>query len=167
MSAPALNVGVGRKLTLWGYIANNHFTRHSTPWVVDRHPSLDKHPAQQSTVLVFAHQLNGLPGTALLQPTCQPTTTEPSPPFDHTTHSAFAVVYIMVTDDTPSVSVAVGIIVGLVASLVQSLGLTIQRKSHILNDKLPEGERKVEHRRPYVSSFPSATQLLILDLASR
>ena|SRR5258706_10073808 len=67
---------------------------------------------------------------------------------------------IMVTDNTPSVSVAVGIIVGLIASLVQSLGLTIQRKSHILNDELPEGERKVEHRRPCVSSFPYPSRLL-------
>jgi hypothetical protein len=65
----------------------------------------------------------------------------------------------MVADDgTPSVSVAVGITVGLIASLVQSLGLTIQRKSHILNDELPERERQVEHRRPYVLSRSSSAQ---------
>lgn len=33
-------------------------------------------------------------------------------------------------------------------------GLTIQRKSHVLNQEAPEHERKVEHRRPYVTSPP-------------
>ncbi|KAI0094886.1 hypothetical protein BDY19DRAFT_988676 [Irpex rosettiformis] len=50
--------------------------------------------------------------------------------------------------DNPSISIPVGITIGLIASFVQSLGLTIQRKSHVLNQNLPEGERKVEHRRP-------------------
>lgn len=52
--------------------------------------------------------------------------------------------------DDVQVSVAVGIIVGLLASFVQSLGLTIQRKSHVLNQDLPEELQRVEHRRPYV-----------------
>ncbi|KAH9849743.1 hypothetical protein C2E23DRAFT_861719 [Lenzites betulinus] len=51
------------------------------------------------------------------------------------------------TDD-PSISIPVGIIIGLLASFVQSLGLTIQRKSHVLNQSLPEDQQKVEHRRP-------------------
>ena len=51
-------------------------------------------------------------------------------------------------EGNPSISIPVGITVGLIASFVQSLGLTIQRKSHVLNQKLPESERKVEHRRP-------------------
>jgi hypothetical protein len=46
------------------------------------------------------------------------------------------------------ISIAAGIIVGLIASCVQSLGLTIQRKSHILNQALPDDLQRVEHRRP-------------------
>ncbi|KAH7104390.1 hypothetical protein BKA62DRAFT_505846 [Auriculariales sp. MPI-PUGE-AT-0066] len=49
---------------------------------------------------------------------------------------------------TPAVSVAAGITVGLIASLVQSLGLTIQRKSHVLEESLPDDRRRPEHRRP-------------------
>ncbi|KAF8516158.1 hypothetical protein BU17DRAFT_92989 [Hysterangium stoloniferum] len=49
---------------------------------------------------------------------------------------------------SPPISIHVGIIVGLLASFVQSLGLTIQRKSHIINDSKPEIEQKVGHRRP-------------------
>ncbi|KAF7791868.1 hypothetical protein EIP86_002892 [Pleurotus ostreatoroseus] len=56
-------------------------------------------------------------------------------------HTAFA-------DPSPAISIPVGIVVGLLASFVQSLGLTIQRKSHVLNQALPEGERRVETRRP-------------------
>lgn len=41
-----------------------------------------------------------------------------------------------------------GIIFGLLASCLQSAGITIQRKSHVLNERLPEGEKRVEHRRP-------------------
>ncbi|KAF8213053.1 hypothetical protein K438DRAFT_1072691 [Mycena galopus ATCC 62051] len=44
--------------------------------------------------------------------------------------------------------IALGISVGLLASFIQSLGLTIQRKSHVLNESLPEHEQRVEHRRP-------------------
>jgi magnesium transporter len=46
------------------------------------------------------------------------------------------------------ISIAAGIIIGLLASCVQSLGLTIQRKSHILNQELPDHLQRVEHRRP-------------------
>ncbi|KAF8974035.1 hypothetical protein BDZ97DRAFT_1778117 [Flammula alnicola] len=46
------------------------------------------------------------------------------------------------------ISIPLGIIIGLLASFVQSLGLTIQRKSHVLNQSLPEHRRHVEHRRP-------------------
>ncbi len=55
----------------------------------------------------------------------------------------------MAADDV-HIPVAVGIVVGLLASFVQSLGLTIQRKSHVLNEQLPEELQRVEHRRPYV-----------------
>lgn len=48
----------------------------------------------------------------------------------------------------PHISIPVGITVGLIASFIQSLGLTIQRKSHVQNQELPESERKVEHHRP-------------------
>ncbi|KAI0689594.1 hypothetical protein BC835DRAFT_1368267 [Cytidiella melzeri] len=56
--------------------------------------------------------------------------------------------FMAYNDDDPRISIPVGITVGLIASFVQSLGLTIQRKSHVLNQKLPEVERKVEHHRP-------------------
>ncbi|KAG7450521.1 uncharacterized protein BT62DRAFT_927801, partial [Guyanagaster necrorhizus] len=41
-----------------------------------------------------------------------------------------------------------GIIFGLLASCLQSAGITLQRKSHVLNERLPEEEKCVEHRRP-------------------
>jgi magnesium transporter len=46
------------------------------------------------------------------------------------------------------ISIVAGIIIGLFASCVQSLGLTIQRKSHVLNQALPDHLQRVEHRRP-------------------
>ncbi|KAJ7597033.1 hypothetical protein C8J56DRAFT_918981 [Mycena floridula] len=46
------------------------------------------------------------------------------------------------------VSIPLGITIGLLASFIQSLGLTIQRKSHVLNQLLPESQQRVEHRRP-------------------
>lgn len=49
-----------------------------------------------------------------------------------------------------ALSIPLGIIAGLLASFVQSLGLTIQRKSHVLNQALPEHRQRVEHRRPLV-----------------
>ncbi|KAH9937702.1 uncharacterized protein B0H18DRAFT_1091789 [Fomitopsis serialis] len=51
-------------------------------------------------------------------------------------------------DSDSQISIPVGITVGLLASFVQSLGLTVQRKSHVLNQQLPEDQQKVEHRRP-------------------
>ncbi|KAG8948996.1 hypothetical protein FRC03_000501 [Tulasnella sp. 419] len=51
-------------------------------------------------------------------------------------------------DSGSLVSIPVGIAIGLLASFVQSLGLTIQRKSHVLNQEVPEEQRRVEHRRP-------------------
>ncbi|GAA5985334.1 hypothetical protein JCM5350_005146 [Sporobolomyces pararoseus] len=51
-------------------------------------------------------------------------------------------------DDAPHISVAAGISVGLLASLVQSFGLTIQRLSHVANEKLPQSERKRDWQRP-------------------
>ena len=58
----------------------------------------------------------------------------------------------MVGDGGPQVSVAAGITVGLAASFVQSLGLTMQRKSHVMNEQRNEEDRRVEHKRPYVIS---------------
>jgi len=46
------------------------------------------------------------------------------------------------------ISIPLGIFIGLLASFVQSLGLAIQRRSHVLNSQLPEQDQKVEHRRP-------------------
>ncbi|KAJ6604645.1 hypothetical protein DFH09DRAFT_1123383 [Mycena vulgaris] len=51
-------------------------------------------------------------------------------------------------DITASSHIALGISIGLLASFIQSLGLTIQRKSHVVNEALPEHQQRVEHRRP-------------------
>uniref|UniRef100_V5EKB0 Uncharacterized protein n=1 Tax=Kalmanozyma brasiliensis (strain GHG001) TaxID=1365824 RepID=V5EKB0_KALBG len=45
-------------------------------------------------------------------------------------------------------SVPTAIILGLLASFIQSLGLTIQRKSHLLNESLSPARRVTEWRRP-------------------
>ncbi|KAH7316437.1 hypothetical protein B0I35DRAFT_451484 [Stachybotrys elegans] len=51
-------------------------------------------------------------------------------------------------DISPGGSIALGIIVGLVSTSVQSLGLTLQRKSHILEDeKGPHDVRRPPYRR--------------------
>ncbi|PFH54471.1 hypothetical protein AMATHDRAFT_83004 [Amanita thiersii Skay4041] len=47
-----------------------------------------------------------------------------------------------------SLSISLGILCGLLASCVQSLGLTIQRKSHIQNQALPEHLKVADHKRP-------------------
>ncbi|KZT53642.1 hypothetical protein CALCODRAFT_43769 [Calocera cornea HHB12733] len=41
-----------------------------------------------------------------------------------------------------------GILVGVLSSLIQSLGLTIQRKSHLLNDALPLAAQRPDWHRP-------------------
>ncbi|KAI9725746.1 MAG: hypothetical protein M1828_002629 [Chrysothrix sp. TS-e1954] len=46
---------------------------------------------------------------------------------------------------SPAASVAIGILVGLLSTSIQSIGLTLQRKSHILEDSLPDDST---HRRP-------------------
>ncbi|KAN0065902.1 hypothetical protein ACQY0O_001035 [Thecaphora frezii] len=46
------------------------------------------------------------------------------------------------------VGVASAIVLGLIASFVQSLGLTIQRKSHLQNEALPTPQRRTEWKRP-------------------
>ncbi|PRQ72641.1 hypothetical protein AAT19DRAFT_16565 [Rhodotorula toruloides] len=48
----------------------------------------------------------------------------------------------------PHISIAAGITVGLVSSFVQSLGLTVQRLSHLSNEKLPADERRRDWQRP-------------------
>lgn len=53
-----------------------------------------------------------------------------------------------VADAGPQVSVALGITIGLLASFVQSLGLTVQRKSHVMNQACAEEDRKPDYRRP-------------------
>ncbi|GAA6035208.1 hypothetical protein JCM8097_006420 [Rhodosporidiobolus ruineniae] len=54
----------------------------------------------------------------------------------------------MAGDEPPHISIAAGIAVGLVSSFVQSLGLTIQRLSHVSNERLPPAERKRDWKRP-------------------
>ncbi|KIY52721.1 hypothetical protein FISHEDRAFT_10010, partial [Fistulina hepatica ATCC 64428] len=46
------------------------------------------------------------------------------------------------------ISIPLGIFIGLLASFIQSLGLTIQRKSNVLDQQLPAHEQRVAHRRP-------------------
>jgi hypothetical protein len=46
------------------------------------------------------------------------------------------------------ISIPLGISIGLIASFIQSLGLTIQRKSHVLNSQQPQIHRKADYRRP-------------------
>ena len=58
-----------------------------------------------------------------------------------------------VADADSHLSITWGIVVGLLASFVQSLGLTIQRKSHVLNQQLPEVDQHADYRRPYVAPF--------------
>lgn len=77
--------------------------------------------------------------------------------------SAIDVSFMEIGSGDPSISIPVGITVGLLASFVQSLGLTIQRKSHVLNQALPEEQQKVEHRRPYVFRVFPSSPLLILS----
>ncbi|PLW39468.1 hypothetical protein PCANC_01147 [Puccinia coronata f. sp. avenae] len=48
----------------------------------------------------------------------------------------------------PPFNIALGISIGLVASFIQSLGLTIQRKSHLQNERLPLPLRKPDYARP-------------------
>ncbi|QRW05598.1 Magnesium transporter NIPA [Ceratobasidium sp. AG-Ba] len=55
---------------------------------------------------------------------------------------------MVVEDAGPQVSVALGITIGLLASFVQSLGLTVQRKSHLLNQACSEEDRRPDYRRP-------------------
>lgn len=50
--------------------------------------------------------------------------------------------------DAPQLSVAVGVVVALGASWLSSLGLTIQRKSHLQNEKQPIHSRKRDFQRP-------------------
>ncbi|CBQ73430.1 conserved hypothetical protein [Sporisorium reilianum SRZ2] len=52
------------------------------------------------------------------------------------------------SDPSAPFSVATAIALGLIASFIQSLGLTIQRKSHLLNESLAPARRKTEWKRP-------------------
>ncbi|KAJ3575644.1 hypothetical protein NP233_g968 [Leucocoprinus birnbaumii] len=52
------------------------------------------------------------------------------------------------SSDNAHISIPLGIVIGLIASFIQSLGLTIQRKSHVQNQSLPKHDQRVEHRRP-------------------
>ncbi|KIJ68446.1 hypothetical protein HYDPIDRAFT_36916 [Hydnomerulius pinastri MD-312] len=80
----------------------------------------------------------------------------PTFPPPHATSNSFSAEYttadviplVTTTILNAGISIPLGIFIGLLASFVQSLGLAIQRRSHVLNSQLPEPERKVEHRRP-------------------
>ncbi|EJU01949.1 hypothetical protein DACRYDRAFT_116360 [Dacryopinax primogenitus] len=49
---------------------------------------------------------------------------------------------------SPQIPIWCGILVGVLSSLIQSLGLTIQRKSHLQNDALPLHAQKPDWKRP-------------------
>lgn len=55
---------------------------------------------------------------------------------------------MVVEDAGPQVSVTLGITIGLLSSCVQSLGLTVQRKSHLQNQARSEEDRRPDYRRP-------------------
>ncbi|KAK0546346.1 hypothetical protein OC861_005311 [Tilletia horrida] len=48
----------------------------------------------------------------------------------------------------PALSVPVAIVLGLIASFIQSVGIALQRGSHLQNDALPPAQRRAELRRP-------------------
>jgi drug/metabolite transporter (DMT)-like permease len=52
------------------------------------------------------------------------------------------------TSTTGGISVPVAIVLGLISSFIQSLGLTIQRKSHLQNATLPDVKQRSEWKRP-------------------
>lgn len=55
----------------------------------------------------------------------------------------------MVASGSPGgISVPAAIVLGLVSSFIQSLGLTIQRKSHLQNAQLAESKQRSEWKRP-------------------
>ena len=64
-----------------------------------------------------------------------------------------------VSDPKSALSIPLGIFIGLVASFVQSLGLTIQRKSHVVDQSLPEHRRTKEYFRPCVPTTPQNKHL--------
>jgi hypothetical protein len=70
---------------------------------------------------------------------------------------------LAMSSDNPF-SIPLGIVIGLLASCVQSFGMTIQRKSHVLNQSLPEHLQRVEHRRPYVN-LQTVSHILIVSQA--
>ena len=55
---------------------------------------------------------------------------------------------ISINDGSGPISVPAAIIIGLITSFVQSLGLTIQRKSHIQNAHLSQQQQRSEWKRP-------------------
>lgn len=65
------------------------------------------------------------------------------------THVATAPTSLFInTNLNQDIPIPLGIFIGLLASFVQSLGLAVQRRSHVHNSQLPEQDQKVEHRRP-------------------
>lgn len=46
------------------------------------------------------------------------------------------------------ISIPLGIFIGLTASFIQSVGLAIQRRSHVLDSQRHESEQTAEYRRP-------------------
>ncbi|KAG1769215.1 hypothetical protein EDD22DRAFT_817759 [Suillus occidentalis] len=65
------------------------------------------------------------------------------------THVAAAPTSLFInTSLNQDIPIPLGIFIGLLASFVQSLGLAVQRRSHVHNSQLPEQDQKVEHRRP-------------------
>jgi hypothetical protein len=76
---------------------------------------------------------------------------------------AMAVATAAVSDPKSALSIPLGIFIGLLASFVQSLGLTIQRKSHVVDQSLPEHRRTKEYFRPCVPPNPTSSPNTNLD----
>ena len=59
---------------------------------------------------------------------------------------------------SPAVQISIGVLVGILSTSVQSLGLTLQRKSHLLEDDRPAHlhRRPPHRRRMWQVSFPGA-----------
>ncbi|KAK3671512.1 hypothetical protein LTR78_008611 [Recurvomyces mirabilis] len=67
---------------------------------------------------------------------------------------------------SPSASVAIGILVGLLSTCIQSLGLTLQRKSHILEDEKAHNNHSASPARPAYRRRRWQVGMLIFLLAN-
>lgn len=78
----------------------------------------------------------------------------PVPPGLLASTNAPRIVWLVLLGATMDVSVLAAVAAGLVASFIQSVGLTLQRKSHLLNGRLLPSQQRPASRRPlWVAGF--------------